>query len=200
MKFLVVDDHPVTREGLKLALSAQNHTCFTAGTIQEAVKAATQERPDILILDHELPDGSGYQLIHKFRELAFRPLIAVFTQSLQSEVLRQYQNLQVSAILHKSATFAELGKAILDIQQGQNYYSPVVAQVLTEVGDQGASLTKRELEIIREMVLGKSNKQIGLALDCSEETIKTHKSNIMRKLNLNNSVEVCVWAVKNKIV
>ncbi|MNK06303.1 Oxygen regulatory protein NreC [compost metagenome] len=201
MKFLIVDDHPVISEGLKMALTglSDQNICYSAGSIAEALDLYSKELPQFLIIDHELPDGDGHALVKKIKAINPYIEIAIFTQTLEVEPIKIYLGLNVRGIVHKSSTFMELSSALSEMIRGKNHYSPVIETALKE-GPTTHPLTKRELEIVRELVLGKSNKQIGHVLECSEETIKTHKSNIMRKLNLSTSVEICVWAIKNKIV
>jgi DNA-binding NarL/FixJ family response regulator len=200
VKFLILDDHPVIQESLKISLSSLpgEHSIHFAGTLKEALTSISETFPEFLIVDHELPDGKGLKAVSQAKALNPGVKVVLFTQIQDAEVIRHYIVDGVKALIHKSDSFSEINQAIIHVLDGKSYTSPAMSEVLA--AQSGPALTQRELEVVRELALGKTNKQISDSLKCSEETVKTHKANLMRKLRMNSTVEVCVWAIKKKLV
>ena len=112
--------------------------------------------------------------------------------------LDKYQKLGVRVMIAKTSASEVLKEAIQSLLHERVYICPVMRKLLEEPRLTSV-LTPREIEVIRMIAQGKTNKEVALALGCSEHTIKTHKTNVMRKLNLSNAVEISVWALKRNL-
>lgn len=211
---LIVDDHPVFREGIK-ALIGKNlgyEVVAEAGDAREALEAALKIRPDIMIVDLSLPDRSGIELI---RELHGRlPKIRSLVLSMHSKadyIASAFQSGARGYVVKESA--AENLIAALDAMSRDDYYmdSTVSAQVVEKLMQKQPgspkitdsnydSLTAREQEIMALLAEGQSVREIAERLHISQKTVENHRSNIYSKLEIHNSIELVRYAVRLGIV
>lgn len=201
VSFYIVDDHPVTRYGLRVSLESMSDEMICrgeAGSTEEALKFFEAGSADIVVLDHALPGKSGLDLVTELRQKAPHVRFALLTQCDDAGVLAQYQKLGVRVMMAKTSASEVLKEAIQSLLNERIYICPAMRKLLEEPRLTSV-LTPREIEVIRMIAQGKTNKEVALVLGCSEHTIKTHKTNVMRKLNLSNAVEISVWALKRNL-
>lgn len=201
VSFYIVDDHPVTRHGLRVSLESLSDEMVyrgEAGSAEEALTFFEGNTVDFVVLDHALPGKSGLDLVAELRQKAPHVRFSLLTQCDDSGVLAQYQKLGVRVMVAKISASDVLKEAIQSLLKERSYICPVIRKLLEEPRLTSV-LTPREIEVIRMIAQGKTNKEVALALGCSEHTIKTHKTNVMRKLNLSNAVEISVWALKRNL-
>ncbi len=199
--FFIVDDHMVSRQGLKVTLATlipEGVFMGEARSVDEAVEILRRRPASFVFLDHAFPEKSGLNLIKEFSTTGPEIRFALITQCDDSSVLAQYQNLGVKVMISKLSAGEELKSAVQSLLEGTAYYCPVVTRLMGEPRPTHL-LTPREIEVVRMIAQGKTNKEVAQCLSCSEHTIKTHKTNVMRKLNLSNAVEISVWALKKNL-
>jgi DNA-binding NarL/FixJ family response regulator len=178
----VVDDHPLVQEGLESCLQKINPHMQIVGTWKTsrgAAEAILEKNPEIVFLDHYLPDGTGLDVIHQLQNNFPVQNIIVMSRLSSALLLKKYMDSGVRAILSKSSEAESIRRALKVMPASKtficNQYS-LLAKELPHI-DQ---LTSRELEVIQCIVEGKTNKEAGQKLNCSEFTVKTHKAAVYR--------------------
>lgn len=197
VKVLLVDDHPLVREGLKALLQDETDlkVCAEAGSVRQALLLARQESPDIAILDLFLEDGNGLELIRRLRH--HYPEMRMLVCSISDETLFAERVLDAGAqgYVNKAEITDQIVEAIRRVQAGQIYFSPGVMQGLIQGlhRKQGPhqhtlqSLSNRELEVFSLIGQGHSTSEVACQLNLSVKTIETHRDKIKRKLGLPTS-------------
>lgn len=208
-RILLVDDHPLFREGLKhliqhapdLSVSAE------AGTAAEAMRLVKTACPDLVILDISLPDKSGLELLPELRKRNPRlPVLMVSMHHKSEHVVRAFQAGAIGYVTKESA-LENLVAGIRSALAGEFYLDPSMSQDVlkklleaehsqTKVDAKYGSLTKREQEVMRLIAEGLSARTIAERLFISPKTVDNHRANIMRKLGLNNTVDIVRCAAR----
>lgn len=197
---LIVEDHMIVRAALISELQRFPEFFNVVGEARDAasaLKMAESLKPQVIFLDHTLSQSTGIQILEELKRLNINSRIVVFTQSSNPHILKTYWESDVVALLDKSADITDLHLAIKALLAGRRYISKQFEELIFSSPEK--LLSKRELEVVSMVAKGLSNKQVAEALNCSDQTIKTHKANIMRKLGVNNSVELSVWASENGV-
>jgi len=201
IKILIVDDHHIVRQGLAALLKTVPgfHVLAEAADGEQAVELFRKHRPDVTLMDLRLPKMNGVDAIAKIRETAPGARIVVLTTFDGDEDI--YRALQAGAkgYLLKGMDLAELSDAIRAVHSGKTRIPPRVAEKLAERMS-GATLTGRELEVLKLIVAGKSNKDIGNALFISEATVKTHVNSLLSKLGVEDRTQAATTALQRGIV
>jgi DNA-binding NarL/FixJ family response regulator len=213
-RLLLVDDHVLFREGLISLIAPQPDLCVIgqAGTAQEAIDAARQLHPDIILMDFTLLDGTGLEATLAI--LAERPETKIIFLTVHEDNETLFAAIRAGAVgyLFKNTRSAELLKRLRAVARGEAGISPAIAlRILDEFskttasatsGDQPASieLTAREIEVIRELAKGASNRDIASRLVISENTVKNHVRNVLAKLHLRNRREVAEYAQRHRLI
>jgi NarL family two-component system response regulator LiaR len=207
---LLADDHPVVRDGLAAILSTQADFVVVgqASTGAEAVELAARLTPDVILLDLEMPEMDGVEALRHIR--TFRPgaRIIVFTAFDSDERIVSAVQAGAKGYLLKGAPRDELFKAIRVVNEGGSLLQPMVAsKLLDHISHQHQfdslpveALTERETEVLKQMALGRSNKEVAGALVISERTVKFHVSAILGKLGAGNRTEAVTIAVQRGLV
>jgi DNA-binding NarL/FixJ family response regulator len=208
---LVVDDHPMWREALARDLTAVGHQVVgSAGTVRAAVDIALATRPDVIVLDLQLPDGSGVGVLHRLAERGLSPHVLVLTASGEREDVLDAVKAGATGYLVKSATPTELLDAVTRTAAGEAVFTPGLAGlVLGEYRRLAAApapepagspqLTDRETQVLRLVATGLSSKQIAARLSLSHRTVQNHVQNTLDKLQLHNRVELTRYALSEGI-
>ncbi len=197
----IVDDHPFTTEGIKATVSLLKGqmTCIgDASNVDDAVTKVSQLKPDLILVDHFINEKTGLDLIELLKEKFSASRFILVSQLDNKALVKRYLEKGVRGLVSKTSAHEELSRAILSLSE-DTYVCPFYEKIL-QSQDSSDALTPREVEVVRYIAQGKTNKEIGQSLLCSEFTIKSHKASIMRKLNFTTSVEIGVWALKNKVV
>ena len=210
-RILVADDHEVVRKGLVALLQAQAdwQVCGEAGDGREAVEKATQLKPDVVILDIGMPSLNGLEATRQILKANPQARVLVLTLHDSDQVVREVLNAGARGFLLKSDAARDLVAAVEALRRDKTYFTSA-AMVLEGYLKGGAPntvptagrsrLTPREREIVQLLAEGKSTKEVAVALGLSVKTAETHRSNIMRKLQLHSVSDLVLYAVRNNIV
>ena len=201
IRIVIADDQHLVRQGFRAMLEclASMQVVAESSTGQEAIEQYARHQPDILLLDLRLPDMCGVHVIRAVREkFLIARIIVLTTYDGDDEI---YQSLQAGAkaYLLKDVTLEELADCIEKVHRGQTCVPPPVAAKLAE-RTASPELTERELEVLRRMVAGRSNKEIAADLDITEGTVKTHVNHVLDKLGVHDRTQAVVTALKRGIV
>ena len=198
---LLVDDHPIVRKGLSSVIDSQPgmHVLSEASDGHEAVEKFSTLRPDIVLIDLRMPMMDGIEAASAI--CAKDPSATVVIISTYQDEEDIYRVLQAGArgYLLKSAPIPELVECISAVAKGRTWVPPVVGSMLAR-RVAAPELTKREQEVLQAMAAGKSNKEIGVALDISEGTVKVHMTHILEKLRVSGRTEAIGVAIKRGLV
>lgn len=197
IRILVCDDHPVVREGLVAMLGTQPDLAVVgqAASGPEAVHAALKLRPDILLLDIELPGFDGVEATWRVREQAPESRIVVLTAFDRDEQIVGAIRAGAAGYLLKGAPREELFRAIRVVHAGGSLIEPVAAsRLFRQMREEPDALTPRETEVLELLAGGGSNKHIAEALSVSERTVKFHVSSILSKLDASNRTHAAAVA------
>jgi DNA-binding NarL/FixJ family response regulator len=208
IRILIADDHPVVRDGLAAMLGTQPdfEVVATAANGQEAVRLAAELRPDVVLLDLEMPELDGVEALARLRAASPAVRALVFTAFDTDERILSAVRAGAQGYLLKGAPREELFRAIRVVSQGGSLLQPVVASKLLQRmarpgGDEApATLTSREVEVLRLLAQGRANKEIAADLVISERTVKFHVSAILSKLGAGNRTEAVRLAVQRGLV
>lgn len=203
IRVLIVDDHTVVRRGLTALLSAPKYGVHVVGEAGDGLSAVEQTRaldPDVILMDLIMPGMSGLETVRLIYRDNRQARILVLTSSGEEETVLQALRAGASGYLLKDASPDELVNAIRSVYYGQMALPQALAQKVILEGAGSAAdqdpdpLTERERDVIACIVQGMSNKQIAEALSISTTTVRTHVSNILRKLNLENRTQIAMYA------
>ena len=196
---MLVDDHPLVRDGLRARLEAVPHfrVVAEADSGAEALALAGSTRIDLVLMDITMRDGSGIEATARLTTNF--PNIAVLILSMHDKLEYVTQAMQAGArgYVLKDAPGKDIVLAIDTVMAGGIYYSAAVARQLARPAAQDNQLTSREQEVLRHIANGESNKQIARALDLSVRTVETHRLNIKRKLGIEGQAELIKFAVQH---
>ena len=197
-RVLIVDDHPIVRAGLEAALIKANFTvCAHAASKNEAIAQIAHTNPNLILLDLNLPDGSGFEVANWARAISDEIGIVILTLNDAPELLLTALSARVSGFVLKSAPITEviatLERALITPLSftASGLYKALKAK------EQLPNLSARELEVLTILATGRSTKEIAKELYLSEPTIKTHLASIYRKLEVNNRISAVAVARDN---
>jgi two-component system NarL family response regulator len=197
----VVDHHPVVREGWVAILNRQMDMAVVAetGSVREAIGLQHQHRPDITLMDHQLPEAGGAEAIRALAVGIQSSRIIVVTSLEGDEDIHQALAAGARAYLFKASAHEELVDAIRAVHAGARFVPPNVAAVLDE-RLQRPLLTKREKEVVSLITRGLSNKQIGYDLGLTEGTVKGHVNSLLAKLGAQDRAHAAITAIRRGFV
>jgi DNA-binding NarL/FixJ family response regulator len=201
IRVLVVDDHPMMRDGIASTLRAQPQMAFAgeAGSGREAIEQFEKLRPDVVLLDLNMPDIHGLDVLHTIRSRDPDARVVVLT-TYKGDVLAN-RALKAGALgyLLKSSLRTDMIGAIRAAHEGRKYVPPEVAmEIAQHLGSE--ELSSREVEILRRIASGLSNKEIARELGVSDETIKTHLRNAFAKLHVSDRSHAIATAMARGIL
>lgn len=200
---LLVDDHLVVRQGLRAFLEVQDDIVVVgeAGDGDAALALIVELQPDVVLLDLQMPGMSGVEVLQAMRARGAAARVLVVTSFTQPEAVLPAMRAGAAGYVYKDVEPASLAQGIRSVHAGQTLLADDVAAVLVAGGAASPSglsgLTEREGDVLRELAQGRSNREIARALVVSEKTVKTHVSNILLKLGVQDRTQAALWAVRN---
>jgi DNA-binding NarL/FixJ family response regulator len=206
---MLVDDHEVVREGLKALLNRRDGMTVVgeAGTVEQSIEVAASVRPDVVVMDLRLPDGSGIEACREIRsELPDTKVIMLTSYADQEAVMSSILG-GASAYLLKQTRGSQLAEAIEGVARGESLLDPAVTmRVLEEVRKSAsgaakpaspeAQLTENEQKILHHIAEGKTNREIAAEIYLSDKTVKNYVSNILSKLNMKRRSEAAAYIAR----
>ena len=211
MRVLLADDHGIVRRGLRSLLEETGHSVVAeAADGLEAVRLCEEHLPDLLILDIGMPKLSGIEVAARALKLDRPPAVIILSMHADESYIIRALAAGARAYLLKDATDEDLVPAIRAVASGKPFFSPAVTAVLVEdymrtlqkrgLTDSYHLLTDREKEVLHLLAEGRSNKEVATLLDLGLSTVETHRANLMQKLNLHNTAEIVLYAVRKGII
>ncbi|HEY4740993.1 MAG TPA: response regulator transcription factor [Candidatus Acidoferrales bacterium] len=213
LRILVADDHGLVRRGARAILDSQRGWKVVAEATDgaEAVEKAKMLKPDVAILDISMPKLDGIEAARQIREAVPKAKVLVLTMHESDQMLRKALDAGASGYLLKSDLTDYLTKAVFAICEGKRFLTPKVSDIVLDGflnaktrrqrGERATTrTTPREIEIIRLLAEGKSNKEIAVLLGITIRTVETHRSKIMLKLGLHSLAELIHYAMRNEII
>lgn len=212
IRILIADDHGVMRKGLRVQLEQHEgiEVVGEASDGREAVRMASELRPDLVIMDIGMPNLNGIEATAQI--VKQNPSIGVIMLSVYSdeEYLLRALTAGAKGYLLKESADVDLLRAVQAVAQRKSFFSPTVARMLLDdfvqqlqqrgLKDSYGLLTDREKEIFQLLAEGKSAKEIATLLNLSPYTVETHRTHIMQKLDLHSAVDLVLYAVRKKII
>jgi len=211
LRILIADDHELARNGIRCVLETHAgwEVCGEATDGREAVELAGKLKPDVILLDIGMPNLNGLDATRQILAIMPEARILILTVHDSEQVVREVLAAGARGFLLKSDAGRDLLAAVEALQNRRTFFTPKVAQMMLEgylrpQEESGASpqcvLTPREREVIQLVAEGKSTKEIATVLCLSVKTAETHRTNLMRKLNLHSVADITLYAVRNGIV
>lgn len=208
IRLLVADDHTVVRAGIASMLRDTDITVVAeAGDGVQALELAHLHQPDVILLDVRMPELDGMACLSRLRAEVPRSAVIIFTAHDNPTYLARAVALGASGYLVKNVAPEELIAAVEQVAAGEVLWSREnlrrVSGALANSrsnNDLEVPLTKRESEVLKQLALGLSNKEIAQALNISYETVKEHVQHVLRKLGVSDRTQAAVWAVRKGLV
>lgn len=205
---MIVDDHAIVRQGLRTYLDLQPdmQVVGEAADGRQAIDMARDLLPDIVLMDLVMPNVDGVEATRGVTSASPSTRVIVLTSFSEDEQVFASIKAGAQGYLMKDVLPTELARAIRTVNRGEAQLDPEIARKLMHEFSNPQpqrpkhDLTERELEVLRLISLGKSNKEISEELVLSEKTVKTHVSNILQKLHLSDRTQAAVYALRQKIV
>jgi DNA-binding NarL/FixJ family response regulator len=200
-RVLIADDHPVVRMGLAGMVAANADLCLVgqADCGEAAVQQYRQLRPDVVLMDLRMPGLDGVAAIEAIRALDPTARIIILTTFDGEEDIYRGLRAGAKAYLLKDAPHEQITECIQAVMRGQRYLPAPVALKLADRLD-GEALSRRELEVLRQMATGKSNKEIARVTSITEGTVKFHVTAVMAKLNAKSRTEAVSVAIRRGLI
>jgi len=209
IRILIADDHPILRSGLRVLLGADPdlEVIGEAGSGEETLCLAEELRPDVILLDIGLPGESGIETVRRLK--AQLPAVKVLFLTMHEEegTLLEALNAGGDGYVIKRADEPEIIQAIRVVQRGDVYVHPAMtrallsqAETIERLPEPVEPLTRREIDVLRLLTRGNTNRQIAELLTLSVRTIESHRANLMGKLGLSSRVELVTYAEEHGLL
>ena len=209
IKIMLADDHILIREGLRqlLEFDGSIKVVAEAGDGEECLELLEENKPDVLLLDINMPKKNGIEVLKNIKERNIEIKVLILTVHNEIEYLMKAVEIGVDGYIMKDSDLDELKNAITTVISGENYIQPKLIPALNKKlmsmdndKEKIESLTDRELEVLILVAKGMFNKEIGITLDISERTVKNHLSNIFKKIEVSDRTQAAVFAIKNDLI
>ena len=208
IRLVVADDHEVVRTGLTSLLKGEDiEVVDQAANGEEAVAKALQHRPDVVLMDIRMPVCDGLTAMEEIREKLPETNVVILSTYDNPTYVARSVALGAADFVLKGSSRQELVESITRAAKGEEPSDSSILRRVKRVmrrrhdrDDDGIPLTNRELQVLRHVALGLSNREIGQSLGISIETVKEHVQNILRKLDVNDRTQAAVWAVRRGVV
>jgi DNA-binding NarL/FixJ family response regulator len=211
LRVLLADDHGIVRRGLRSLLEDAGVTVVAeAADGLEALRLCEEHRPDILILDIGMPKLNGIDVAARAQKVERPPRVIILSMHADESYIMRALAAGARAYLLKDATDEDLLPAVRAVESGRPFFSPAVTAVLVQdyvrslqarnLTDSYGLLTDREKEVLQLLAEGRSNKEVASLLNVAVSTVETHRSSLMQKLDLHNTAEIVLYAVRKGII
>lgn len=212
LKVMIADDHGVVRKGLRLLLEQypEIEVVGEAANGRDAVRLAAELAPNVVLMDVAMPLLNGIDAAEQIRKAGTQVGIIMLTMHADESYVLRALNAGVKGYLLKESAEEDLLRAVKAVAEGRPFFSPAITQTLLEdymrvlkqegLSDSFELLTSREKEVLQLLAEGKSNKEAAAILDVSLYTVESHRTNLMQKLNLHNTAEIVLYAVRKNLV
>ena len=212
MRVLLADDHGIVRRGLRSLLESDAGLTVVAEAADglEALRLCEEHQPETLIVDIGMPKMNGIEVAARSQKLDRPPAVIILSMHSDESYITRALAAGARAYLLKDATDEDLIPAVRTVASGKPFLSPAVTAVLMEdyvrqlqtrgLTDSYHLLTDREKEVMQLLAEGRSNKEVATLLDLGLSTVETHRANLMQKLNLHNTAEIVLYAVRKGII
>ena len=211
LRLVIVDDHTLFREGLRTILEMEDdiQVVADAESAEDIVELVWQTKPDVLLLDIRMPQGSGLDAVPAVLRISPGTKVLVLTACDEKEEHMRAFKLGAKGVVLKDSARQTLMQAIHTVCTGQVWVDPrmtgALVEELSHLGPEGSStsnrdengLTEREREIVRLVSSGQKNKEVGATLAISERTVKTHLTNVFQKLGVRDRVGLVMYALRH---
>jgi len=210
IRVVLVEDHTLVRQGLRMLLETDQELTVVgeAGNGRHALELVTELQPDIVVMDLNLPELDGIEATRTIA--AEHKNVKVLVLTMESDDVLIRKTLRAGARGYVLKDSPDIIRAVKQVARGQSFFSPLAARLLSadyvnaasgrEIDDNLNLLTERELQVLRLIADGKTNKDIARLLTVSVNTIETHRKHIMDKLDLHNTAEMVRFAVRKHVV
>ncbi len=210
IRILIVDDHAMVRQGLGMALDLQPDFAVVgeAGRGDDGVALAQRLQPDVILLDLNMPDMDGIEVMQRVRRLSPRSRVLILS-GIHADA-RVYATVEagVDGYIVKDATTAELAQAIRSVAAGNAYFHPLITRTLIRYAHSSSlqpaalrtQLTTRELAVLQLMATSATNRVIADQLGVSEETVRSHVKNVLRKLDQSNRTQAVFEGIRRGLI
>jgi two-component system response regulator NreC len=212
LRVLLADDHAIVRRGLRSLLESEAGISVVAEAADglEAIRLSEEHDPDLVILDVAMPKLNGIDVAARLQKLKRAPSVIILSMHADESYIIRALAAGARAYLLKDATDEDLLPAVRTVAAGKPFFSPAVTGVLVEdyvrqlqtrgLTDSYHLLTDREKEVLQLLAEGRSNKEVAALLNLGLSTVETHRGNLMQKLNLHNTAEIVLYAVRKGII
>jgi two-component system response regulator NreC len=212
IQILIADDHAVVRQGTRAIIASEPSwkVCGVARNGREAVDLCTKLKPDILVLDLNMSDMNGLEVVLELKRRKLKTEILLFSAHQAEEVVPELFEAGVKSYVRKTDSPEHLVAAIKSLATHKPYFTPEVSALLfarfenrpgnNKLNPKQTKISRREREILRLIAGGKGNKEVAEALGISVRTAETHRANILRKLNLDSVASLVRYAIRNKLI
>jgi len=199
LKILIADDHPMIRTAIEVLLRDTGLTIAgSATTGVEAIRAVEELRPDLLLLDLQMPEGSGMDVLRQLRGSGAVLSVVLLTAGIEDSALMEAQTLQVEGMVLKNSDPAYLIECLEAVQAGRSWIDPELRERIARLEQSGAAerpaLAPRERELIKYVRQGMRNREIANELGVTEGTVKVYLHNVFDKLGVKNRTELAIRA------
>lgn len=209
IRVMIVDDHEMVREGLKKLIEFNDEIKVVEGAANgfDCIQKLQSAKPDIILLDINMPEMDGIETFHVLQQRKNRPKIIILTVHNEIEYLIKFYDMGVDGYLLKDASSKELIRAIQFVNKGEGFIQPGLIPLLNSKliardldQDKLNQLTIREMEILKLVALGHFNKEIADMLCITERTVKNHLSSVYQKIDCYDRTQAAIFCIRNGVV
>ncbi len=205
ISLVLADDHAMVREGIKNLLELQKDFVIygEAKNGVECMELVSYYTPDVLLLDINMPEMSGIDILKKFNDLGLKQKTLILTVHDEKQYMEKALEYGATGYVLKDSDYDTLCRAIREVYNGELFIDKKLLPYMTETETHKKSddiITRREREVLTLVAQGYINKEIGMKLNISEKTVKNHVSNLFKKIGVNDRTQAAVYAIKNNYV
>lgn len=209
IRVLIADDHKMVREGLRriLEFDGEIQVIDEADNGEECIKKIRSSKPDIVLLDINMPVMNGIEALQEIRKKKLKTKVIILTVHNEIEYLLRAVDIGIDGYVLKDSDAHELIRAVTSVYEGDKSIQPSLIPLLNSKliardldAERLEQLSKREIEVLKLVAVGMFNKEIGVELGISERTVKNHLSSIFKKIDSSDRTQAAVFAIRNGLV